>query len=89
MAVNDVEGCMLMIHSPEDRRYPGRSAAKQSRRNESELTTRRPAQCLIIVINGVLVGVGSVYVMTTSVLVTTVAAIAAVLLAMVIVLTHR
>ncbi|WP_436531678.1 hypothetical protein [Actinoplanes sp. HUAS TT8] len=51
--------------------------------------TRWSAGNLVMVINGILVGVGGVFLATASVLVTVVAAVAAVLLAALIVLVHR
>ncbi len=50
---------------------------------------RWSANSLVVVINGMLVGVGGVFMVTTSVPVTVIAAAAAVLLGAVIVLTHR
>ena len=47
------------------------------------------ANSLVIVMNGMLAGVGGVFMVTTSVPVTVIAAAAAVLLGAVIVLTHR
>ncbi|MBL7261049.1 hypothetical protein [Paractinoplanes lichenicola] len=47
------------------------------------------AASVVIVVNGILTGVGGVFLLTTSLPATVVAAIAAVLLASVIVLAHR
>jgi len=78
--------------SPQAQDHPTRRPKPRGRRSPARPAPQRDgwsARGLVLVINGVLVGVGGVFVATTSVLVTAIAAVAALVIALVIVLTQR
>lgn len=85
---NDAMEHETVENGEEEEKHVGKRAASgpAPRRSRNRPSARTD---LVVLINGVLVGVGSVFVVTTSVVVTVVAAVVAMVLAVVIVVAGR